>query len=149
MIYLAKTGEHFLMAATPQTDDPAFRQTQSLMGNLVDMREKWDGEGRKKGKNRPEKERADLWGELETYAVVWLPVFPSLRYPDNHTQQRREIGQKWCEADCEGDDTWPVTGTLWNKDGDQQKLNKHTRPNDSNVLFGLFMSLLFLKCNFL
>lgn len=33
---------------------------------------------------------------------------PFLPHPDNHTQQRREMGQKWCEAECEGDDTWAV-----------------------------------------
>lgn len=139
MIYLANSGEHFLVAATPQTDDPAFRQTQTLMGNLVDMEGKksaWGGEKRRRAGTGQRRRGQICGGNWKHMQWSGCRSSPSLRYPDNRTQQRREMGQKWCEAECEGDDTWPVTGILWNKDGNQQqRLNKHTRPTCFLICF--------------
>lgn len=62
-----------------------------------------DGEEERRGKGGRGEERKGI-GNTCSGLTAGLP--PPLPHPDNRTQQRRELGQKWCEAECEGDDTW-------------------------------------------
>lgn len=62
-----------------------------------------DGEEERRGKGGRGEERKGI-GNTCSGLTAGLP--PPLPHPDNRTQQRRELGQNWCEAECEGDDTW-------------------------------------------
>lgn len=95
-----------ILASASVARAPAW-QILSLLGKLMNGGQE-RGRGKRNGgemgkKRGGEGERKGI-GNTCSGLTAGLP--PPLPHPDNRTQQRRELGQKWCEAECEGDDTW-------------------------------------------